>query len=263
MRLKTKLVAAATLLTFVVVFILSTLFMSELMRQRIEQTESSNDVLAHQVYLMMRQALEEGLRANPPVDRSDTALRAAVVDALRTHQPLHDVMSAIVRYSPTVQDVSVTDAHGMVLVSTDPDAVNQPAAFRFSLTSVQQGGLARQLGVVFGKPRVLDISQSLDRNGVPFLVAHVGVRSTFLKNSYEPWLQAALWFAIASALASVLCAGVLANVALRPLEAITAQLERLTMPAGKTTELPEPPRLLDDVLGEGRGSDAMMRAAVD
>jgi signal transduction histidine kinase len=261
MRLKTKLVAAATLLTFVVVFILSTLFMSELMRQRIEQTESSNDVLAHQVYLMMRQALEEGLRANPPVDRSDTALRAAVVDALRTHQPLHDVMSAIVRYSPTVQDVSVTDAHGMVLVSTDPDAVNQPAAFRFSLTSVQQGGLARQLGVVFGKPRVLDISQSLDRNGVPFLVAHVGVRSTFLKNSYEPWLQAALWFAIASALASVLCAGVLANVALRPLEAITAQLERLTMPAGKTTELPEPPRLLDDVLGEGRGSDAMMRAA--
>src|ERR1700756_3834959 len=101
MRLKTKLVAAATLLTFVVVFILSTLFMSELMRQRIEQTESSNDVLAHQVYLMMRQALEEGLRANPPVDRSDAALRAAVVDALRSHQPLHDVMSAIVRYSPT------------------------------------------------------------------------------------------------------------------------------------------------------------------
>ena len=27
----------------------------------------------------------------------------------------------------TVQDVSVTDAHGMTLVSTDPDAVNQQA----------------------------------------------------------------------------------------------------------------------------------------
>ena len=40
-------------------------------------------------------------------------------------------MNAIVRYSPTVQDVSVTDAHGMTLVSTDPDAVNQPASFRF------------------------------------------------------------------------------------------------------------------------------------
>ena len=86
--------------------------------------------------------------------------------------------------------------------------------------------LARQLRVVFGKPRVLDISQSLDRNGVPFLVAHVGVRSTFLKNSYEPWLQAALWFALAAALAAMVAAGVLANVALRPLEAISARLEQ-------------------------------------
>ena len=136
-------------------------------------------------------------------------------------------MNTIVRYSPTVQDVSVTDAHGMTLVSTDPDAVNQQAPFRFSLASVQDGGVAHQMRVVFGKPRVLDISQSLDRNGVPFLVAHVGVRSTFLKNSYEPWLRAALFFALLAALAAMLAAGLLANVALRPLEAISARLERL------------------------------------
>ncbi len=251
MQLKTKLVAAATVLTFAIVVILSTLFMSELMRQRIEQTEASNNVLAHQVYLMMRQALEEGLRANPPVDRSDEALHAAVVDALRSHQPLQDVMNAIVRYSDTVQDVSVTDAHGMTLVSTDPDAINEPAAFRFGLASVKVGGLAKQLRVVFGKPKVLDISQSLDRNGVPFLVAHVGVRSTFLKNSYEPWLQAALWFAIAAALAAVLCAGVLANVALRPLEEISSRLESLTLAAG--SEKPQRP------LTGGLGSDTVVR----
>ncbi len=254
MQLKTKLVAAATGLTFAIVVILSTLFVSELMRQRIEQTKTANEVLAHQVYLMMRQALEEGLRANPPSDRSDEALHAAVVDALRTHQPLTDVMNAIVRYSDTVQDVSVTDAHGMTLLSTDPDALNQPAAFRFSLASVQSGGLARQLRVVFGKPRVLDISQSLDRNGVPFLVAHVGVRSTFLKNSYEPWLQAALWFAIAAALAAVLCAGVLANVALRPLEEISTRLESLTI-AGGTAGSEKPERLL----AGGLGSDTVIR----
>ena len=148
-------------------------------------------------------------------------------------QPLTDVMNTIVRYSLTVQDVSVTDAHGMTLVSTDPDAVNQPAAFRFSLASVQNGGVIHQMKVVFGKPRVLDISQALDRNGVPFLVAHVGVRSTFLKNSYEPWLRAALWFALAASLAAVLAAGVLANLALRPLETISARLESLTRAGGK------------------------------
>jgi signal transduction histidine kinase len=233
MRLKTKLVVSATGLTCAIVLILSALFVSELMRQRIEQTVTANDMLAHQVYLMTRQAVVSGLTAHPPVDRSDEALHAAVTDALRSDQPLADVMNTIVRYSETVQDVSVTDAHGMTLVSTDPDALDQPAVPRFSLASLQNGGTAHQLKVVFGKPRVLDISQALDRNGKPFLVAHIGVRSTFLGNSYEPWLRAALWFALATALAAMLAAGVLANLALRPLEAISTRLESLTR-AGRT-----------------------------
>jgi len=184
MRLKTKLVVSATGLTFAIVLVLSALFVSELMRQRIEQTAAANDVLAHEVLLMTRQAVEVGLRANPPANLSDEALHAAVVDALRNQAALQDVMNAIVRYSPTVQDVSVTDASRMTLVSTDPDTINQIAPGRFSLAGVQEGSIAHQMKVVFGKPRVLDISQALDRNGAAFLVVHVGVRSTFLKNSY-------------------------------------------------------------------------------
>src|ERR1700733_4024902 len=254
MRLKTKLVVSATGLTCAIVLILSALFVSELMRQRIEQTVTANDMLAHQVYLMTRQAVVSGLTAHPPVDRSDGALHAAVTDALRSDQPLADVMNTIVRYSETVQDVSVTDAHGMTLVSTDPDALDQPAVPRFSLASLQNGGTAHQLKVVFGKPRVLDISQALDRNGKPFLVAHIGVRSTFLGNSYEPWLRAALWFALATALAAMLAAGVLANLALRPLEAISTRLESLTR-AGRTIGNGDS----SGMLAANVGSDAVVR----
>jgi len=255
MRLKTKLVVSATGLTFAIVLVLSALFVSELMRQRIEQTVAANDVLAHQVYLMTRQAVETGLRANPPDDRSDEALHEAVVDALRSNTALADVMNAIVRYSPTVQDVSVTDAHGMTLVSTDPDALDQRAVFRFSLAGVQEGSVAHQMKVVFGKPRVLDISQSLDRNGVKFLVVHLGVRSTFLRNSYEPWLRAALIFALLAALAAVLAAGLLANVALRPLETISARLESLTLTGGEAGNEASP-RLAD---ASGERNDAVVR----
>jgi signal transduction histidine kinase len=254
MRLKTKLEVSASALTFALVLLLSVLFVNELMRQRIEQTVKANDMLAHQVYLMTRRAVETGLRASPPADRSDEALHTAVTDALRRDQPLADVMNTIVRYSETVQDVSVTDAHGMTLVSTDPDAVNQPAIFRFGLKSLQGGGMTRQVRVVFGKPRVLDTSQALDRNGRPFLVAHVGVRSTFLKNSYEPWLRDALVFALAAALAAMLSAGVLANVALRPLEAISARLDSLTRASG---ELGSDSSAL--LLAGGTGSDTVVR----
>jgi signal transduction histidine kinase len=250
MRLKTKLVLSITALMFAIVLMLSSLFVGELLRQRIEQTAATNDVLAHEVLLMTRQAVEIGLRAHPPADRTDEALKVAVTDALRTQPALSDVMNAIVRYSPTVQDVSVTDAYGTTLLSTDPDALNQRAPFRTALSTVEHGGLAFQTREVFGKPRVLDISQSLQRNGLPFLIVHVGVRSTFLKNSYAPWLRASMFFALLAGLASMIAAGVMANSALRPIEQIGARLESLTMPVGEGPAAQ---------LEAGGGSDAVVR----
>ncbi|MDW5264402.1 MULTISPECIES: PAS domain-containing sensor histidine kinase [Acidobacteriaceae] len=229
MRLKTKLVVSATGLTFAIVLILSALFVSELLRQRIEQTAASNDVLAHEVWLMTRQAVETGLHAQPPVDKTDAALQTAVTNALQSNQPLIDGMNMVVRYSPTVQDVTVTDAHGLTLMSTDPDALDQQSTNRMSLQSVQAGSMASQMKMVFGQPRVLDIVQVLDRNGKPFLMVHVGVRSTFLRASYEPWLKDALIFALLAALAAMIAAGLLANVALQPIEVISRKLESLTI----------------------------------
>ena len=176
--------------------------------------------------------METGLRQNPPVDRSDAALHDAVTDALQSQQVLSDLMSSIVRYSPPVQDVSVTDAHGLTLVSTDPDIENQPMPNRVSLSGVRDGGILYQIRQVFGRPAVLDIAQTLNRNGTPFLVVHMGIRSTFLKNSYEPWLRKVLKFLLIAAGAAMVAAGLLANLALRPIEQISRQLETLTLPPG-------------------------------
>ena len=251
MRLKTKLVLSATALTFAIVLILSSIFVGELLRQRIDQAAADNDVLAHEVLLMTRQAVETGLRTNPPVDKSDEALHAAVTDALRSYQPLADVMNAIIRYSPTVQDVSVTDAHGLTLVSTDPDALNQQITYRVSLLGMRGGSVMYQIRQMFGSPRELDVTQSLDRNGIPFLVVHVGVRSTFLRNSYAPWLRTALIFALLAAVVAMIVAALLANVALQPIEEIGTQLEHLTLRAGE-----EPQALLE---AGAEGSDTVVR----
>jgi signal transduction histidine kinase len=250
MRLKTKLVLSATGLTFAIVLVLCSIFVGELLRQRIDQAAADNDVLAHEVLLMARQAVETGLRMNPPTDRSDEALHAAVTDALRSYQPLADVMNAIIRYSPTVQDVSVTDAHGLTLVSTDPDALNQQIAFRVSLLGMRDGSVAYQMWQM-SRPRELDVTQSLDRNGAPFLVVHVGVRSTFMRNSYEPWLKTALIFALLASVIAMVVAALLANLALRPIEQVSAQLEDLTLRAGEV-----PTALLET---GGEGSDAVVR----
>jgi len=75
----------------------------------------------------------------------------------------------------------------------------------------------------------------LDRNNQPFLFVHVGVRSTFLRNAYEPWLRAALEVVLLAILASVAAAALLSTVALRPLQAIGEQLERLTVTRGSSS----------------------------
>jgi len=79
---------------------------------------------------------------------------------------------------------------------------------------------------------VLDIVEPLDRDGMPFLVVHVGVRSTFLRFALEPWLRASLEFVLLAILASVAAAALLSAVALHPLKAIGEQLERLTLTRG-------------------------------
>ena len=67
-----------------------------------------------------------------------------------------------------------------------------------------------------------------NNNGEAFATVHVGVRTTFLREVYEPWFQQALTlmgFALGTAL---LVAFLLGNLALRPLEEISLQLDYWT-----------------------------------
>jgi signal transduction histidine kinase len=227
MRLKTKLVLAASSVTFAIVLVLSLLFLGELLRQRIAQTSANNDVLARQLLMMTRQAVEVELSAHPPQDSTPQAFQAAVADALRTYQPLLDTMDAFVRYSPSVQDVSVTDARGTTLTSTDSSMWNQRAAARMNFDHLRDAGVIWQVRHVFGQPLVLDVAMPLNRNGQPFLTVHLGVRSTFLKANYLPSLRDGVLLALLCGVITMLAAAVLASLALRPIEEVSRRLAEL------------------------------------
>jgi signal transduction histidine kinase len=227
MRLKTKLVLAASCATFAIVLVLSLVFLGQLLRQRISQTAQNDDVLAQELLMMTRQAVEVELNANPPVDDTQAAFDAAVADALRNHQPLLDTMDACVRYSPSVQDVSVTDARGFVLTSTDPALSKQQVSGRMNFDQVQDAGVIEQFRQVFGRPKVLDVAMPLDRNGKPFLTVHLGVRSSFLKANYLPSLRDGVFLAVLCGVITMIAAGVLASLSLRPIEDISRRLDLL------------------------------------
>jgi len=63
LRLKTKLVLAITAMVLALVVTLSWIYVSQLMRQRVQETYQSADFVAHQILTGARQALEIDLES--------------------------------------------------------------------------------------------------------------------------------------------------------------------------------------------------------
>jgi signal transduction histidine kinase len=225
MRLKTKLVLAITGLVFLVVCTLSWIFLGQLLRQRMSQAFSVNDMVAHQIAAATRRSLEINFREpNDP-----RALRDAVATALRSDTSLTSLMDSAISYSPTIFDVAIADSEGRGLLSTDPADLDHPLPHRGEYEELQNGGLLRLLEVVFGPPRVYNLTLPMERYNEPFATIRVGVRTTFLRLVVEPWLIAALTYTGVAILCSLIFAAFLANIALKPIEQIGARLDALAL----------------------------------
>src|SRR5277367_6787179 len=249
MRLKTKLVLAITGLVFLVVFTLSWIFLGQLLRQRMSQAYSANDMVAHQIALATQRSLAYvGAGANDP-----KALRAAVAKALRNDPAVTELLNSAIRYAPTVFDVTIADSEGRGLLSTDPTNVDHLVPQRPEYAELESGGLVQLLEVVFGPPRVYNLTLPLERNFEPFATVRVGVRTTFLRFVVEPWLIAALTYTGVAIICSLIFAAFLANLALKPLEQISARLDALALAEAEGAGEASPA-----LAAGGRGGDAVV-----
>ena len=234
MRLKTKLVLAITGLVFLVVCTLSWIFLGQLLRQRMSQAFTANDMVAHQIAASTRRALESNIQAHPVDPNDPGALRSAAAAALRGDPGLTALMNSALSYSPTVFDVSIADSEGRGLLSTDPTYVDHPLPHRQQYEELQSGGLLRLLEIVFGPPRVYNLTLPLELNSETLATVRVGVRTTFLRFVVEPWLTAALAYTGVAILCSLIFAAFLANLALKPIEQIGVRLDALALAEAET-----------------------------
>lgn len=247
MRLKTKLAAAITGLVFLVVVVLSWLYISKLLQQHIEQSYLSTDIVAHQLLFTTRQALELGL-PEQTIDVNDPAsVHAAVTNSLRNDRALNALINSVINYSPTVQDIAIADQDGRGLV-TAPNASleDQILPKRPDYASLRQHSLIDTLKIVFGPPRVYNVSLELDRNNQPFLNIRIGIRTTFLEHLLRPWLIEAISFASFAILLSLIAAAFVANLALAPIAQISARLDTLQSGVDSPAEAAEPPALASE-----------------
>jgi signal transduction histidine kinase len=228
MRLKTKLVLAITGLVFILVTVLSALYLSQLLRQQVEQAYLSNHLLAQQILFATRNALDAGVKNHPVNTENQAALREAVAATLRDDQGLATLVSSVIRYSPTVFDISIADWNGNAVLSTDAGQRDHPVPKRPEFSEIRSGSMWHLLKEIFGKPKVYNDSLELQRNEQPFLTVRVGVRSSFLSYDFEPRLLEALTYSGVAIAGALLVAAFLANLALRPLAQISERLDAFT-----------------------------------
>ena len=135
-------------------------------------------------------------------------------------------------YSPLIYEVSITDAGGTVLTSSDSSLIGKQSPARTNLAQLVSSSFSGQVRALFGPPRAYEVSDGFKLgppgDQVPLGVIRVAVQTGLLRSDITPPLRSAALLALASIGLSVLLAGVVSSMSLAPLQRITAQLDRIS-----------------------------------
>jgi signal transduction histidine kinase/HAMP domain-containing protein len=246
LRLKTKLVFAITGMVLVIVATLSTLYIREVVKLRLQETLLDGGFIAQEIFDVARQPLERDLN-NTKVDLDNPRqVEDAIEYVLQTDSGLNALLESVISWSPTIQDACITGFDGRALVHTSPSLMGKIPQRRQDFASIANSSIWKQLGVIYGPAQTYDIRVLLSRNDIPFGEVRVGISTVFLKESIRPILAHSLIFSGVSILVCLVLAAGLSNFALRPLSAISRRLDLIS--AGQV-ELPEPPAQRADEYG--------------
>jgi signal transduction histidine kinase len=236
MRLKTKLVLAITTLVFLISGVLSLVYVFQLLQLAVQQSYETNRMIADQVQLAVRNALETGLSDQKVDPNNPGQLRVLAAQAVRNNAALQAVVESVNRYSLTVYDINIGDSKSNTVLSTNPENEEKPLPLRPDYKQLLNANPIDLMRQVFGPPKVFEVVVTLDRYGEPFVTVHVGVRTTLLRAFYAPRLIESLTLMGFVLGTSLLVAFLLSNLALRPLEQISQQLDMLNGPSEMALE---------------------------
>ena len=244
-RLKTKLVFAITTMVLAIVATLSTVYVSEVVHQRIHEAYSDADFRAHEIFSVAENAFDTDL-TNSRVDLNDPQqVGDAIQEALQTDAGLDALLQYIQGYSPIFLDAAIVDARGRALLHTTESFTNTIIKRRPDFAEIDKGGIWKQVKMLYGPLQEYDVTISLTRGGQPLAEVRVGITNVFLKEELQPLLNHALIFSGAAILISMVLAAGLSNFALRPLAAISRRLDQIS--SGQLIETAESkPRRADE-----------------
>jgi len=228
LSLKTKFTLATSLLVLTVATVISALYLARLTRQTLRQASDNASFVARQVYEGCANALKEtAQRGETPASFDRADLRAYVRQVFDNSSGLNSLIESDLGISPTVYEITISDADGVVLTSSDASLRDRRAPPRPPVDSLVRAGLFRQLRGIYGPPQIYEFTLAFGLRGEPFGDIRVGLSSSLIRNQISPGLRSAAYWALGSVLLSTLLAFAASSAALAPIGRISAQLDRI------------------------------------
>jgi len=232
LSLRTKFTLTTSLVVLVVVAPVSWMYLARLTNIVIGQADERSGFVAQQVFGACRQALEDSSEhGEVPNSDSPADIRAYVQNSLDNSSALNTVLESAVGYSRSIYEITISDQKGIVLVASDASMRGQQVVRRPNISLLVHANFLQKIQILFGPPRVYEVSLPFDLGSAPFGDIRVGLSSILLREQIYPGLENAGVVALAAILISTLLAALLSRIGLAPLAQITEQLDQIS--AGK------------------------------
>src|SRR6266853_4419594 len=239
--LRTKLTLVMTGLVFLVVVVLSAVFVSRLTNQVIHETNTRANELAQQIFEQAKHALEDAKQAGErPASNSPEDRHAYVKRAFQTSEGLLAALQSPLGSNPWIYDVCIVDHNGQVLVSSDQKMLGTMAQPRPAFVQIDRSNFFRQMKILYGPQRVFDASFPFTMTGEPFGEVRVGISIPLLRDANSASLRTSGAIALVALLVSTGLAMVVSGATLAALRDISAQLDRIS--AGQYDTPPAAPK---------------------
>ena len=227
--LRTKLTLVMTGLVFLVVVVLSAIFVAQLTSQVIHDTNTRANELAQQMFEQAKHALEDAKEAGErPNSNSPEDRHAYVKRAFQTSDGLMAALQSPLGSNPWIYDVSIVDHEGRVLISSDQKLVGTTAQTRPPFAQIDRSNFVRQMKLLYGPQRVFDTSYAFTMAGAPFGEVRIGISIPLLRDANSSSLRTSGAIALVALLVSTGLAMVVSGATLAPLRDISAQLDRIS-----------------------------------
>src|SRR5579872_2557782 len=153
MRLKTKLVLAISLMVVAIVVTLSTIYVAQLVHQRINDGLSDGELAVQQIIHLSRQALETDLSSTRIDPNDPKQVNAFVEESLQTDPGVIGVIESQIGFSKIIGDAAIVGPEGTAILHSDPGMIGKRIPYRPDMGELAVDSFWRQLRVVYGPIR--------------------------------------------------------------------------------------------------------------